>query len=65
MAQKNPPALSPADDSLRDWFAGQALAGWMASFPPGGEGVAPEACARLAYDLADAMLDARAKGGDT
>lgn len=49
--------------TLRDWFAGQALAGWMASFPSCGEGVVPVACARLAYDLADAMLEARAKGG--
>ena len=62
--------MGPAESNnggmtLRDWFAGQALAGWMASFPSCGEGVVPVACARLAYDIADAMLDARAKGGDT
>jgi len=48
--------------SLRDWFAGQALAGWLASF---GEDQAPTAPyenqAKLAYGLADAMLAERLK----
>jgi len=44
--------------SLRDWFAGQALAGWMASFTPDC-GVKAKHCAELAYELADAMLAAR------
>ena len=46
--------------SLRDWFAGQALAGLLAS--EGGSDcgfyTAPAAAAR-AYDIADAMLAAR------
>ena len=48
--------------SLRDWFAGQALAGWMASFTPDC-GVKAKQCAELAYELADAMLAARTEGG--
>ena len=47
--------------SIRDWFAGQALAGWMASFGDT-TAVKASACAELAYELADAMLAAR-KGG--
>lgn len=46
--------------SLRDWLAGQALAGWMASFGPD-DGVKASGVAQLAYELADAMLAARAK----
>ena len=42
--------------SLRDWFAGQALAGLSAQF--GGE-LSPSAFASFAYQLADAMLAAR------
>jgi len=53
-------------DTLRDWFAGHALAGYLAmhadpeidELPPGGR------VARRCYDLADAMLaerDARAQ----
>lgn len=45
--------------SLRDWFAGQALAGMLSSeYRPDGEG----AKANWAYELADAMLRAREKG---
>lgn len=41
--------------SLREWFAGQALAGWMAR-----EDVPPFAVmAERCYEIADAMLDAR------
>lgn len=40
---------------LRDWFAGQALAGLAAN----GSGPPNEHDARLAYELADAMLLAR------
>lgn len=54
--------------TLRDWFAGQALAGWLASFTdtPSHPGEKPETAARTAavsYALADAMLTERAKGG--
>lgn len=48
--------------TLRDYFAGQALAGWLASFPPDC-GVKAKQCAELAYELADAMI-AAGKGGD-
>jgi hypothetical protein len=44
--------------TLRDWFAGQALAGWLASFTSD-DAVKAEGCARLAYQLADAMIARR------
>lgn len=46
--------------TLRDWFAGQALAGEMTVWGAGTEG---HECniARRAYALADAMLEARGK----
>lgn len=51
--------------SLRDWFAGQALAGELASQNPecayaGCEGAAE--VSSWAYSVADAMLAERAKG---
>ena len=45
--------------SLRDWFAGQALAGICAV--SGIDFGGPEGTAKLAYRLADAMLAERAK----
>lgn len=53
--------------TLRDWFAGQALSGWLASFGPDTAHPADmrgreQACAnvaRFSYVLADAMLAAR------
>lgn len=52
----------PIDDeqgmTLRDWFAGQALAGLCVNFS---ESRRPEACAERAYAIADAMLDAMLK----
>ncbi len=50
--------------SLRDWFAGQALSGWMASYSvrQTPQQVNVRHPAQLAYDLADAML--RARKGD-
>ena len=44
--------------SLRDWFAGQAIAGFAAN-PKNREWTAKE-CANDAYEYADAMLKARA-----
>jgi hypothetical protein len=44
--------------SLRDWFAGKALAGLLADPRTG----SPEQYARATYDIADAMLAARATG---
>ena len=43
---------------LRDWFAGQALAGMIAD-----QSIrdSPEGFARVAYDIADAMLEARTR----
>lgn len=49
--------------SLRDWFAGQALAGWLASF--GDSSTHPihlnESVAFEAYKTADAMLVERTR----
>jgi hypothetical protein len=61
----NPPAFPRSDSgnhgmTLRDWFAGQALAGLMSR----DFGVTHDKCAVLAdiaYTFADAMLDKRAK----
>lgn len=44
--------------SLRDWFAGQAMAGWLASFGPDA-GCRASGVADFAYEIADAMLVAR------
>jgi hypothetical protein len=56
--------------SLRDWFAGQALAALIAKHPPlapttddGPEFGVPALAARGAYLYADAMLAERQKGG--
>lgn len=43
--------------SLRDWFAGQALTGWLADGAVGG--THQEEVANACYLLADAMLAAR------
>lgn len=44
--------------TLRDWFAGQALAGMLADPNVPGK---PRQTSEAAYELADAMLAARAK----
>ena len=47
--------------TLRDWFAGQALNGMLA-FPHkinGNTNILRISCARLAYETANAMLEAR------
>lgn len=67
----NPPAFPSGDPSgcdgmtLRDWFAGQALAGIVSTAEPIG-GFSTEECeeafdmaAKAAYSIADAMLSAR------
>ena len=67
----NPPAFPLVSDiighcegmTLRDWFAGQALAGMLASEA----GIPPYAnswAAERAYQMADAMLAERAKEPD-
>ena len=46
--------------SLRDWLAGQALAGIMACDPTFSDGkYEPSMVARSCFELADAMLKAR------
>lgn len=69
MSDDNPSAFPQADRfspqgepgmSLRDWFAGQALAGWMSD--PNASIAEPELRERLAagcYEMADAMLAER------
>lgn len=47
--------------SLRDWFAGQALAGLLAQSNGSATGSHKEAGARWAYEMADAMLAERSK----
>jgi hypothetical protein len=60
-----PRALVPGQDNgepgmtLRDWFAGQALAGLMAD--PGTFDTPHKRLAESCYGMADAMLAARAK----
>lgn len=45
--------------TLRDWFAGQALSGWLASFGPDDTLSDKAGVARFSYEVADAMLEAR------
>lgn len=47
--------------TLRDWFAGQALAGIMANKVTMPCKEVYDACAELAYIMADAMLTERAR----
>lgn len=47
--------------SLRDWFAGQAMTGWLASYSPEDMAPVPEKVAKFFYSLADAMLAEREK----
>lgn len=42
--------------TLRDYFAAMALTGWMSSYDP-----EPANIALLCYQLADAMMEERAK----
>jgi len=44
--------------TLRDYFAAQAMAGYLANC---GEDPAPFRCAAMAYELADAMLLVRTR----
>jgi len=54
--------IENAGMSLRDYFAGQALSGWLASFGPD---ITPEKpyriLSRFCYEVADAMIIARKK----
>jgi hypothetical protein len=56
--------ISVRDMSLRDWFAGMALAGWLAAHVgddiphPVDSGTAPEVAAD-AYRMADWMIEMR------
>ena len=47
--------------SLRDWFAGQALAGIYANSADDSPAGAHGRCAKEAYEAADAMLAARSE----
>jgi len=51
--------------SLRDWFAGMALQGYMAySHPDSVMGTFPKVSAKVAYQCADEMLAARERKED-
>ena len=51
--------------SLRDWFAGMALQGYMSySHPQSIVGTFPESAAKTAYQCADEMLAARERKED-
>jgi hypothetical protein len=50
---------------LRDYFAGQALAGNCGFSLAGGDGVTASQLAEEAYNIADAMLAAREKKTET
>lgn len=50
--------------SLRDWFAGQALAGMMASETVGGFYYREDEAADRAYRIATAMISARKAGAE-
>ena len=49
--------------SLRDYFAAKAMQGFVSSYQNGAVDCGFEYLADDAYDMADAMLKARAKGG--
>jgi len=50
--------------TLLDYFAGQALAGWLASWPADGPSLekATKRVAKVMYDMADAMVEERGRG---
>ena len=50
--------------TLRDWFAGQALAGLLAHSDNDETEATSDTASRWAYEYADAMLAERTKGGD-
>lgn len=50
--------------SLRDWFAGQIANGMAAHSGAAGSYFGPGDIAARSYEVADAMLAERAKGGD-
>ena len=57
--------IEPASGmTLRDWFAGQALAGYMAHLTANDHSPSSHAyeCASEAYGFADAMIAARSEG---
>ena len=56
------PCVTTAGMSLRDWFAGQALAGMLAYPAPGAP--IPRVVAKAAYEYADAMIAERGKQDD-
>jgi len=52
--------VTKEEKRLRDWFAGQALQGIIASCGEG-ESINPTITARFVFEVADAMLAERAK----
>lgn len=50
------PNIGAMGMSLRDWFAGQALAGWLATFNDDQVPTSVKSVAKYMYEIADAML---------
>lgn len=57
---KEPLSCDSVGMTLRDWFAGQALQGFLASLTEG-EYTNPQDASKAAYDYADAMIQERNK----
>ena len=68
----NPPAFPLASDiighhegmTLRDWFAGRMVTGYLSSYQGSVHPDEAATIAKLAYQMADAMLAERAKEPD-
>lgn len=59
MKKKQPIEKQPNDATVRDWYAGQALAGIMANTKLCTTGDSPAVYARTAFDCAEAMMKER------
>lgn len=55
------PSNPPWGLTVRDWFAGQAITGWLAQFPEAHDSGNQTYVAEYAYKIADAMLAERSK----
>src|SRR5690606_12840990 len=58
-SMRNSDSVAPPMLSIRDWFAGMAMQGAIASEPVGNDTVTPGGLAAWSYRIADAMLAER------